>query len=128
MPTHFPSDLKELVHRGWSKKPKERPSIQEFKSALMAMLTGGEKLECTQATYNNNSPNAVMLNEREAQLESQETYIEMLQPRTQESKSALENMLNEEVTESFHSQTLSGTKEPEKRELTSGNDSKLTLS
>ncbi len=41
MPT-FPSNLKELVCRGWSKKAKERPPIQEFKSALMTMLPGGE--------------------------------------------------------------------------------------
>ncbi len=42
MPTTFPSNLKELVCRGWSEKAKERPPIQEFKSALMTMLPGGE--------------------------------------------------------------------------------------
>ncbi len=42
MPTTFPSNLKELVCRGWSEKAKERPPIQEFKSALNAMLPGGE--------------------------------------------------------------------------------------
>ena len=34
----FPAELKELVIQGWSKDPKERPSIQEFKSALNKML------------------------------------------------------------------------------------------
>ncbi len=42
MPTTFPSNLKELVCRGWSKDPKERPPIQEFKFALMKMLPEGE--------------------------------------------------------------------------------------
>jgi hypothetical protein len=128
MPTHFPSDLKELMHRGWSKKPKERPPIEEFKYALMTMLIIGEKIECTQATSNNNSPETVLLNEREAQVGNQEKYNEMLKPRTQESKLALKNMLTEEATASFHSQTLPGTKEQEKAELTSCNDSKLGLS
>jgi hypothetical protein len=34
----FPAELKELVIQGWSKDPKERPSIQEFKSAFNKML------------------------------------------------------------------------------------------
>jgi hypothetical protein len=38
IPSDFPSDLRELVIQGWSKDPKERPSIQEFKSALKKML------------------------------------------------------------------------------------------
>ena len=38
IPSDFPSDLRELVIPGWSKDPKERPSIQEFKSALNKML------------------------------------------------------------------------------------------
>jgi serine/threonine protein kinase len=38
IPSDFPSDLRELVIQGWSKDPKERPSIQEFKSALNKML------------------------------------------------------------------------------------------
>ncbi len=37
-PSDFPSELKELVMQGWSKYPKERPQIQEFKSALNKML------------------------------------------------------------------------------------------
>ncbi len=38
MPPHFPSNLKDLIFQGWSKQPKERPQIQEFKSALNKML------------------------------------------------------------------------------------------
>jgi hypothetical protein len=34
----FPAELKELVIQGWSKDSKERPSIQEFKSAFNKML------------------------------------------------------------------------------------------
>jgi hypothetical protein len=64
MPTHFPPDLKELVHRGWSKEPKERPPIEEFKSALKTLLTQGEHL---QATDKNNSTKNVVLKEREVQ-------------------------------------------------------------
>jgi hypothetical protein len=38
IPSNFPSDLRQLVIQGWSKDSKERPSIQEFKSALNKML------------------------------------------------------------------------------------------
>jgi hypothetical protein len=38
IPSDFPSDLKELVIQGWSKDPKERPSIQEFETAMSKML------------------------------------------------------------------------------------------
>ena len=39
IPADFPAELKELVFQGWSKDPKERPQIQEFKLALNKMLT-----------------------------------------------------------------------------------------
>ncbi len=38
IPSDFPSDLRELVIQGWSKDPKERPFIQEYKSALKKMF------------------------------------------------------------------------------------------
>ncbi len=38
IPSDFPSDLKELIFRGWSKEPKERPPIETFKSAFNKML------------------------------------------------------------------------------------------
>jgi hypothetical protein len=38
IPSDFPAELKKLVFQGWSKDPKERPSIQEFKSAFNKML------------------------------------------------------------------------------------------
>ncbi len=38
IPSDFPSDLRQLVIQGWSKNPKGRPSIPEFKSALNKML------------------------------------------------------------------------------------------
>ncbi len=40
VPAKFPSNLKELMCRGWSKDPKERPPIKKFKSALKKMLRG----------------------------------------------------------------------------------------
>jgi hypothetical protein len=40
IPSDFPSEMKDLIHRGWSKDPKERPPIQEILSALNKMLTG----------------------------------------------------------------------------------------
>ncbi len=43
IPSDFPSDLKELIHRGWSKEPKERPPIEEFKSAFYNMLPQEER-------------------------------------------------------------------------------------
>jgi serine/threonine protein kinase len=42
MPTKFPSNLKELICRGWSKEPKERPKIKEIKDSLMTMLNTKE--------------------------------------------------------------------------------------
>ncbi len=38
IPLDFPSDLRELVIQGWSKDPKKRLPIQEFKSALNKIL------------------------------------------------------------------------------------------
>ncbi len=38
-PSDFPSELKELVSKGWSKIPTERPPLQEFMAALNTMLT-----------------------------------------------------------------------------------------
>ncbi len=43
IPSDFPSDLKELIRRGWSKEPKERPPIEEFKSAFYNMLPQEER-------------------------------------------------------------------------------------
>jgi serine/threonine protein kinase len=42
VPKDFPSKLKELVVRGCSKAPKERPQIEDFQSALNKMLSGAE--------------------------------------------------------------------------------------
>ncbi len=42
VPSDFPSDLIELILRGWSFNPKKRPPVQEFKAALNKMLTGKE--------------------------------------------------------------------------------------
>jgi hypothetical protein len=41
-PSDFPSDLKELVFKGWSKEPNERPALQYFMAALNNMLKGEE--------------------------------------------------------------------------------------
>ena len=38
IPSDFPSDLKELICRGWTKEPKKRPPIEEFKFAFNKML------------------------------------------------------------------------------------------
>ena len=38
VPSGFPLGLKELIPKGWSKEPKERPSIEEFKAVLNKML------------------------------------------------------------------------------------------
>jgi serine/threonine protein kinase len=37
-PSQFPAALKDLVYAGWSKKPRERPAIDNFRSALRSML------------------------------------------------------------------------------------------
>ena len=34
IPSEFPTALKNLIIDGWSKKPRERPAIEKFKSAL----------------------------------------------------------------------------------------------
>ncbi len=53
MPSDFPAELKELVIRGWSKEPKKRPPIQEFKLALNKMLNLGGKDQCHNFQDNN---------------------------------------------------------------------------
>jgi hypothetical protein len=45
IPADFPAELKELVIQGWSKEPEKRPLIQEFKSALIKMLTREVKVQ-----------------------------------------------------------------------------------
>jgi hypothetical protein len=35
--SQFPAALKDLVEAGWSKKPRERPAIDDFRSALRSM-------------------------------------------------------------------------------------------
>ena len=56
VPSDFPSDLKELIHKGWSKEPKERPVIEEFKSALTKMLSRAER-DHSQTLPEDNSSN-----------------------------------------------------------------------
>jgi serine/threonine protein kinase len=38
VPLEFPDALKSVIGYGWSKKPRERPEIKEFISALSLML------------------------------------------------------------------------------------------
>jgi hypothetical protein len=40
-PEDFPTALKGLIIKGWSKKPKERPRLGEFKDSLNRMLKPG---------------------------------------------------------------------------------------
>jgi hypothetical protein len=42
IPQEFPASLKHLISHGWSKKPRERPAIKEFRSALSLMLNQEE--------------------------------------------------------------------------------------
>ncbi len=37
-PLEFPDALKSSIANGWSKKPRERPKIEEFRSVLISML------------------------------------------------------------------------------------------
>ena len=53
IPADFPAELKELVFQGWSKEPKKRPPIQEFKLALNRMLTIEGKDQCRTFQDNN---------------------------------------------------------------------------
>jgi hypothetical protein len=43
----FPAALKKLIHYGWSKKPRERPEIEEFRTALSLMLKQQEEKSLT---------------------------------------------------------------------------------
>ncbi len=45
MPSDFPSQLKELIHLGWSKEPKKRPQLDDFKSVFNTMLKLEESTE-----------------------------------------------------------------------------------
>ncbi len=44
IPADFPTKMKDLILRGWSKEPKERPSLKDFKSLFNTMLL--EKVNC----------------------------------------------------------------------------------
>ncbi len=65
IPSDFPSDLKELVIQGWSKYQKERPPIEDFKSALNKMLTSEGKDQSLTLLEDNKYPK-----EKEEQLNS----------------------------------------------------------
>ncbi len=43
IPESFPSDLKDLVGKGCSKEPRNRPGLEEFNSAFHKMLKGDQK-------------------------------------------------------------------------------------
>ncbi len=45
IPSDFPAELKQLVNQGWSKEPKKRPLIHEFKSAFNKMLPKERKVQ-----------------------------------------------------------------------------------
>jgi hypothetical protein len=47
IPLEFPDALKNLIRNGWSKKPRERPEIKEFRSALSLILNQEEDKSCT---------------------------------------------------------------------------------
>ncbi len=47
IPLEFPADLKNLVSDGWSIKPRERPEIGKFRSALSLMLQLVEEKQLT---------------------------------------------------------------------------------
>ncbi len=79
VPSNFSSVLKELIHSGWSKEPKERPPIQEFKSVLMTVLTEVEKKEFNQTSEKTNSLKSISSKQREAELETQDKCNKMLQ-------------------------------------------------
>ncbi len=76
----FPSVLKELIHRGWSKEPKERPPIEEFKLALLTMISEEEQVGCTREVNNTVLPNPIFQNESEAHFDIWQDYNELLKP------------------------------------------------
>jgi hypothetical protein len=93
----FSAGLKELIFHGWSKEPKERPPIPEFKSVLKTMLTAKEKEEeDTKATENTNSQENIFSNQREVKLDYQEKWNEILESGKSE---AVYNSPTEEATE-----------------------------
>ncbi len=53
IPSDFPLELIELVIQGWSKDPKERPSIEEFTSALNKMVPREGKNQSLMLQENN---------------------------------------------------------------------------
>ncbi len=65
VPSHFPSDLKELVLQSFSKEPKKRPPIEDINSALEIMLKGEE----TEQNPSTTLPEISFLNEEDEQVE-----------------------------------------------------------
>jgi hypothetical protein len=45
IPLEFPAALKNLIVDGWSRKPRQRPGIEKFKSALKSMVKQEEEKE-----------------------------------------------------------------------------------
>jgi serine/threonine protein kinase len=43
IPESFPSDLKDLVSKGCSKEPINRPGLEKFNSTFIKMLNGDQK-------------------------------------------------------------------------------------
>ena len=50
IPQDFPTALKDLVCSGWSEKPRERPEIEKFKSALRQMIEHEEESGSSEAS------------------------------------------------------------------------------
>jgi hypothetical protein len=52
IPSDFPSQLKGLINMGWSKDPKRRPLIEEYKSAFSTMLMPDKSKEIQRQVSN----------------------------------------------------------------------------
>ena len=77
MPSDFPSDLKELILKGWSQDPKERPLIDDLKSALKKMLLK-EKTRAVDSDQPQSLPDTNSSNKREEKHGQQDGVDEMI--------------------------------------------------
>ncbi len=92
IPSDFPLVLVELIRSGWSKVPKERPSIEEFKSAFMEMLTEEEKDEYNKVTHMNTLKTTLSeMREEKIEMLKPENSEEIKNPTDQEKKSQVKN-------------------------------------
>jgi hypothetical protein len=100
IPLEFPAALKNLICNGWSKKPKERPKIEKFRSALSLMLKEEE-----QKIFTANNEN-IMTDSRESPTLTANCLISS-EKIAEEEHTSLQQEVEVKKTDKFYNRTPS---------------------